>query len=121
MALGELRLRDWFRVVRKELLSGFSLGLILGSIGFIRIALWQYLHIFDYGKYHWLVAVTVAFALVGVVLWGSIAGAMLPFLLRRCGLDPAPASAPFVATLVDVTGLLIYFNVALVVLRGTML
>ena len=121
MAVGELGLRDWFRVIRRELSSGLSLGLILGSIGFIRIALWQYLHIFDYGKYHWLVAVTVALALVGVVLWGSIAGAMLPFLLRRCGLDPATASAPFVATLVDVTGLLIYFNVALVVLRGTML
>jgi magnesium transporter len=121
MAVGELRLRDWFRVVRRELGSGLSLGLILGSIGFLRIALWQYLHIFDYGQYHWLVAVTVALALVGVVLWGSMAGAMLPFLLRRCGLDPATASAPFVATLVDVTGLLIYFNVALVVLRGTML
>jgi magnesium transporter len=121
MALGELRLRDWFRVVRKELLSGFSLGLILGCIGFIRIALWQYLHIFDYGTYHWLVALTVGGALVGVVLWGTISGAMLPFLLRRCGLDPATSSAPFVATLVDVTGLLIYFNVALVILRGTLL
>lgn len=121
MAVGELGLRDWFRVVRKELASGISLGLILGTIGFIRIALWQYLHIFDYGKYHWLIGMTVAVALVGVVLWGCIAGSMLPFLLRRCGLDPATASAPFVATLVDVTGLLIYFNVALFVLRGTML
>ena len=121
MALGELCLRDWWRVVRKELLSGFSLGLILGSIGFFRIALWQYLHIFDYGKYHWLVACTVGSALVGVVLWGCLAGSMLPFLLRRCGLDPATSSAPFVATLVDVTGLLIYFNVALFILRGTLL
>ena len=121
MALGELRLRDWFRVVRKELLSGLSLGLILGTIGFFRISLWQYLHIFDYGKYHWLVAVTVGVALVGVVLWGTISGAMLPFLLRRCGLDPATSSAPFVATLVDVTGLVIYFNVALLILRGTLL
>jgi len=121
MALGELRLRDWFRVVRKELLSGFSLGLILGTIGFFRITLWQYLHIFDYGKYHWLVALTVGSALVGVVLWGTISGAMLPFLLRRCGLDPAASSAPFVATLVDVTGLVIYFNVALFILRGTLL
>jgi magnesium transporter len=121
MALRELRLGDWFRVVRKELLSGFSLGLILGCIGFIRIALWQYLHIFDYGTYHWLVALTVGAALVGVVLWGTISGAMLPFLLRRCGLDPATSSAPFVATLVDVTGLLIYFNVALFILRGTLL
>ncbi len=121
MALGELRLRDWFRVVRKELLSGLSLGLILGTIGFFRISLWQYLHIFDYGKYHWLVAVTVGAALVGVVLWGTISGAMLPFLLRRLGLDPATSSAPFVATLVDVTGLIIYFNVALFILRGTLL
>jgi magnesium transporter len=121
MALGELRLGDWFRVVRKELLSGLALGLILGVIGFFRISLWQYLHIFDYGKYHWLVALTVGSALVGVVLWGTLSGAMLPFLLRRCGLDPAASSAPFVATLVDVTGLVIYFNVALFVLRGTLL
>src|SRR3989454_11277006 len=121
MALGELRLRDWWRVVRKELLSGFSLGLILGTIGFFRITLWQYLHIFDYGKYHSLVALTVGAALVGVVLWGTLSGAMLPFLLRRCGLDPAASSAPFVATLVDVTGLIIYFNVALFILRGTLL
>jgi magnesium transporter len=121
MALGELRLRDWLRVIRKELLSGISLGLILGTIGFFRITLWQYLHIFDYGKYHWLVAFTVGSALVGVVLWGTLSGAMLPFLLRRCGLDPAASSAPFVATLVDVTGLVIYFNVALFVLRGTLL
>jgi magnesium transporter len=121
MALGELGLGDWFRVVRKELLSGLSLGLILGTIGFFRITLWQYLHIFDYGKYHWLVAFTVGVALIGVVLWGTISGAMLPFLLRRCRLDPATSSAPFVATLVDVTGLIIYFNVALFILRGTLL
>ncbi len=121
MAVGELKLRDWFRVVQRELQSGILLGLILGVIGFIRISLWQELHIFNYGPYHWLVAITVAVALVGVVLWGSLAGAMLPFLLRRCGLDPATASAPAVATLVDVTGRRIYFNVALFVLRGTML
>jgi magnesium transporter len=121
MALGELRLTDWFRVVRKELISGLSLGLILGTIGFFRITLWQYLHIFNYGPYHWLVALTVGSALVGVVLWGTLSGAMLPFLLRRCGLDPAASSAPFVATLVDVTGLVIYFNVALFILRGTLL
>jgi len=121
MALGELRLLDWFRVVRKELLSGVALGLILGTIGFFRISLWQYLHIFDYGQYHWLVALTVGLALVGVVTWGTIGGAMLPFLLRRLGLDPATSSAPFVATLVDVTGLVIYFNVALFILRGTLL
>jgi magnesium transporter len=121
MALGELTLRDWFRVVRKELVSGLALGLILGTIGFFRITLWQYLHIFNYGQYHWLVALTVGVALIGVVLWGTISGAMLPFLLRRCGLDPAASSAPFVATLVDVTGLVIYFNVALLILRGTLL
>lgn len=121
MALGELRLRDWFKVVRKELLSGLSLGLILGTIGFFRITLWQYLHIFNYGQYHWLVAFTVGMSLVGVVLWGTLSGAMLPFLLRRCHLDPATSSAPFVATLVDVTGLIIYFNVALFILRGTLL
>jgi magnesium transporter len=121
MALGELTLRDWFRVVRKELVSGISLGLILGTIGFFRITLWQYLHIFNYGPYHWLVGLTVGAALVGVVLWGTLSGAMLPFLLRRFGLDPATSSAPFVATLVDVTGLVIYFNVALFILRGTLL
>ncbi|HZR78596.1 MAG TPA: magnesium transporter [Chthoniobacterales bacterium] len=121
MALGELTLRDWFRVVGKELRAGLSLGLILGTIGFFRISLWQYLHIFDYGKYHWLVAITVGVSLVGVVAWGTIGGAMLPFLLRRLGLDPATSSAPFVATLVDVTGLVIYFNVALLILRGTLL
>jgi len=121
MALGELTLRDWFQVVRKELRAGVSLGLILGAIGFLRISLWQYLHIFNYGPYHWLVASTVGIALVGVVTWGTLGGAMLPFLLRRCGLDPATSSAPFVATLVDVTGLVIYFNVALYILRGTLL
>ncbi|HXX42846.1 MAG TPA: magnesium transporter [Chthoniobacterales bacterium] len=121
MALGELTLRDWFRVVSKELRAGLALGLILGAIGFLRISLWQYLHIFDYGKYHWLVSFTVGVALIGVVTWGTIGGAMLPFLLRRLGLDPATSSAPFVATLVDVTGLIIYFNVALLILRGTLL
>src|ERR1700751_1910248 len=95
MALGELTLRDWFRVVGKELRAGFALG-------FFRISLWQYLHIFDYGQYHWLVAITVGLALVGVVTWGTIGGAMLPFLLRRFGIDPATSSAPFVSALVDV-------------------
>ena len=121
MAVGEVRLRDWFRVMRKELTAGLFLGLILGAVGFVRIALWQWLHIFDYGKYHWLIGAAVGSALVGVVMWGTLIGGMLPFLLRRCGLDPATSSAPFVATLVDVTGLLIYFNVALIILHGTML
>ena len=121
MAVGEVRLRDWFRVLKKELLSGLFLGLILGFVGFLRISLWQKLHIFDYGPYHMLIASAVGCALVGVVLWGSRIGGMLPFVLRRCGLDPATSSAPLVATLVDVTGLLIYFNIAIFILRGTML
>src|SRR5437762_1829532 len=121
MALGELTLGDWFRVVAKELRAGVALGLVLGAIGFFRISLWQYLHIFDYGQYHWLVAITVGVSLIGVVTWGTIGAAMLAFLLRRLGLDLATSSAPFVATLVDVTGLVIYFNVALFILRATLL
>jgi magnesium transporter len=120
MALGEVRLRDWWRVLRRELLSGLALGVILGAIGFLRIAVWSaFLPL--YGS-HWpLVGLTVALALVGIVTWGTLAGSMLPFLLRRVGLDPAASSAPFVATLVDVTGLIIYFSVAMLVLRGTLL
>lgn len=120
MALGEVRLRDWWRVLRRELLSGLALGVILGAIGFLRIAVWSaFLPL--YGP-HWpLVGLTVALALVGIVTWGTLAGSMLPFLLRRLGLDPAASSAPFVATLVDVTGLIIYFSVAMLVLRGTLL
>ena len=121
LALGELSLRDWWRVMKKEISAGFLLGCILGVIGFLRISLWQYLGFFDYGAHHVLIATTVGISLIGVVLWGSVSGSMLPFLLRRCGLDPAASSAPFVATLVDVTGLVIYFNVALAILRGTVL
>ncbi len=121
MAVGELRLRDWFRVVRRNFVGTLSRFDSRDAIGFFRISLWQYLHIFDYGKYHWLVGGDGRSALVGVVLWGTIAERCFRSLLRRCGLDPATSSAPFVATLVDVTGLLIYFNVALFVLRGTML
>jgi magnesium transporter len=121
MALREVRLRDWWRVALRELPSGVILGCILGLIGFARISLWQALGWQDYGPHHVLVAFTVAAALVGVVTFGSIAGSMLPFILRRLGFDPASASAPFVATLVDVTGLIIYFSVALVILRGTLL
>lgn len=120
MALGEVHLRDWWRVMRRELLSGLSLGAILGAIGFIRISAWATL----FGAYgeHWLMlALTVGVALVGIVLWGTLAGSMLPILLRRVGLDPATSSAPFVATLVDVSGLVIYFSVASVILRGTLL
>lgn len=120
LALGEVGLRDWWRVMRREVLSGLALGLILGAIGFVRIALWS-VFFQAYGE-HWLgVGLTVGLALVGTVLWGTLVGSMLPFVLRRFGVDPATSSAPFVATLVDVTGLLIYFSVAAVVLRGTLL
>jgi magnesium transporter len=121
MALGEITLRDWWRVARRELPSGLTLGAILGCIGVVRILLWQWLGLYDYGGHVVLIALTVGFALVGVVAFGSLAGSMLPFVLRRLGFDPASASAPFVATLVDVTGLIIYFTVALIMLRGTLL
>nr|WP_250846773.1 magnesium transporter [Aquisphaera insulae] len=120
LALGEVRLRDWFLVVRRELLSGLMLGLILGTIGFLRIALWSAFSTI-YGEHWLLVGLTVACSLLGIVLWGTITGSMLPFLLKRLGLDPATSSAPFVATLVDVTGLVIYFSVAMVILHGTLL
>ena len=120
MALGEVRIRDWWRVIRRELVTGLGLGLILASIGLVRILLWQVL--FNaYGEHYFLVALTVALSLVGVVMWGSIAGSILPFILRGLGFDPASASAPFVATLVDVTGLVIYFTVAAMILGGTLL
>jgi magnesium transporter len=121
MALQEVRLRDWWRVAMRELPAGLALGSILGAIGFVRIVLWQEVGWYDYGPHYQLIAGTVAVALIGVVLFGSLAGSMLPFLLRRVGFDPASASAPFVATLVDVTGLVIYFTVALLMLRGTLL
>ena len=120
MAVGEVRLRDWWRVMRREILSGLSLGAILGTIGFLRITTWALLF-HSYGPYWLLIALTVGLALVGIVLWGSLAGSMLPFLLRRLGVDPATSSAPFVATLVDVSGLIIYFTVAGLILRGTLL
>jgi magnesium transporter len=120
LALGEVTLRDWWRVMRREISSGLGLGLILGSIGFLRITIWSgFSHI--YGPHWLLVALTVGLALIGIVLWGTLAGAMLPFMLRRLGFDPATSSAPFVATLVDVTGLVIYFSVAVLLLSGTLL
>jgi magnesium transporter len=120
LALGEFKLGDWWRVMRRELAAGLLLGLILGSLGFLRIAIWaQFTAI--YGAHWLLVALTVGVALVGIVLWGSVMGSMLPLILKRCGLDPATSSAPFIATLVDVTGLIIYFSVAFVILRGTLL
>ena len=120
MALGEIRLRDWWRVIRRELAAGVTLGAILGVIGISRIFLWHALH-GTYGPHYAVVALTIGCSLVGVVMFGTTAGSMLPFILRRCGLDPASASAPFVATLVDVTGLVIYFSVANVILKGILL
>ena len=120
MALGEVRLRDCWRVMHREFITGLGLGAILACIGLIRILTWQGL--FNaYGEHYLLIAMTVALSLVGVVLWGSLIGSILPFILRGLGFDPASASAPFVATLVDVTGLVIYFTVAAMILRGTLL
>jgi magnesium transporter len=120
LALGEVGLGDWWRVMRRETLAGIALGAILGIIGFLRITIWSAFSDI-YGEHWLLVGLTVGTALIGIVLWGTLIGSLLPFLLRRLGFDPATSSAPFVATLVDVTGLLIYFSVALVLLRGTLL
>ena len=121
LALGQLKVRDWWRVAVRELPVGMMLGGILGLVGMVRIGLWQTLGIYDYGPHWELVALTVGMGLVGIVTFGSLAGSMLPFALKRLGFDPASASAPFVATLVDVTGLVIYFSVASAVLRGVLL
>jgi len=126
MALGELSTRKWWYVMRREILSGLTLGLILGIIGFFRIAIFQELHWANYGMkntghYWYLTALTVGLSLVGIVLWGTLSGSMIPMILKRLGLDPATSSAPFVATLVDVTGLVIYFSIAAVILSGTLL
>ncbi|HEY1067266.1 MAG TPA: magnesium transporter [Pirellulales bacterium] len=120
LAVGDVQLRDWPQVLGRELLSGALLGVLLGAIGFARIALWS-AFTDVYGPHWTLVGATVGLSLVGIVLWGAVAGSMLPFALKRLGLDPATSSAPFVATLVDVTGLIIYFTVATIVLRGTLL
>jgi magnesium transporter len=121
LALGEVRLRDWWRIALREIPTGIVLGAMLGVVGIARIAIWQYFGLYDYGKHWVLVAATVGTALIGIVTFGSLSGAMLPFILKRVGFDPASASAPFVATLVDVTGLVIYFTVALAILHGTLL
>ncbi len=120
LALGEVKLKDWWRVLHREILAGLVLGAILGAIGFSRVAVWSQFSTI-YGSHWLLVAITVGFSLIGIVMWGTLIGSMLPFILRRAGLDPATSSAPFVATLVDVTGLVIYFSVALLVMRGTLL
>jgi magnesium transporter len=121
LALRQLEIKDWWRVALREIPSGLALGAMLGLVGIVRIALWQYLGFYDYGEHWMLIALTVGATLIGIVMFGSLTGSMLPFALQRIGFDPASASAPFVATLVDVTGLVIYFTVASMILRGTLL
>jgi magnesium transporter len=121
MAVGEITLAEWWRVLRREIISGLMLGVVLGIIGFIRIAIWNSISPNIYGEHWFRVALTVGFSLIGVVLWGTFSGSMLPLVLKRLGADPAASSAPFVATLVDVTGLVIYFSVAYIFLQGILL
>ncbi|MBA3466739.1 MAG: magnesium transporter [Gemmatimonadaceae bacterium] len=122
LALEEITLKDWSRILRREIYFGLTLGIILGVLGFLRVVIWQSFGFGGgYGEHYILIGLTVGIALLGVVTFGSIAGAMLPFIMKRIGFDPASASAPFVATLVDVTGLTLYFYVALLLLRGTLL
>ncbi|MEO5675866.1 MAG: magnesium transporter [Chitinophagales bacterium] len=120
MALGEVTLANWWKVTRREFISGLILGLILGCIGFLRISIWT-LFTDLYGPHWLLLALTVSLSLIGVVMWGTLSGSLLPLVLKKLGADPAASSAPFIATLVDVTGLVIYFTVALIILRGTLL
>ena len=120
LALGEITIRDWWKIIKKEISTGLVIGLILGFIGFVRVAAWSYF-IASYGPHWMLIAFTVSFSLVGVVMWGTLMGSLLPLGLKRLGLDPAVSSAPFVATLVDVTGLVIYFTFAILFLKGVML
>ncbi len=120
MALGEVTLKDWWRIMRREIFSGLFLGSLLGAIGFARIAAWSMFSTI-YGPHWFLVALVVSVSLIGVVLWGTLSGSMLPLILKKAGADPAVSSAPFVATLVDVTGLVIYFTIAMIIMRGVML
>ncbi len=120
MALGEVRLRDWWRVMQREMIVGSSMGVILGIVGYIRVVAWE-AAFHTYGPHAQLLAVTVGLSLVGIVMWGSVSGSILPFILKRAGFDPASASTPFVATLVDVTGVILYFSVASMILKGTLL
>ena len=121
MALQEITLKDWWTVMRKELLTGFVLGSFLGVIGFVRIVLWHQMGWFNYGEYWLFIGITAGISLSSIVLWGTLSGSMVPFILKKFNLDPATSSAPFVATLVDVTGLIIYFTVAGLLLSGKLL
>jgi magnesium transporter len=121
MALQELGQSDWRRVMGRELGAGLVLGLLLAAVGVLRIVLWEWMGFYPFGEHYMLLAATIGATVLGVVLFGTLTGAMLPFLLRRVGFDPASASAPLVATLVDVTGVVLYFSIALLILRGTLL
>jgi magnesium transporter len=121
MALRELSFKDWWFVMRREILSGLTLGIILGTIGFLRITAWQEFHWYQYGPHWLLLATTIFFSLIGIILWGTLSGSMIPIVLKRFKIDPATSSAPLVATLVDVTGLIIYFSIAAILLKGTLL
>jgi magnesium transporter len=121
MAVGEIKLTDWWRVLRREILSGLLLGTALGIIGFLRVVLWSQIFPDVYGAHYIEIGFVVGISLIGVVLWGTLSGSMLPIFLKRLGADPAVSSAPFVATLVDVTGLVIYFFTAFLFLKGLLL
>jgi magnesium transporter len=121
LSVKELTVKDWWYVMRREIFSGICLGVVLGAIGFIRISVWQWLGWYNYGQYWVSLAVTIFFSLIGIIMWGTLSGSMIPILLKRLKLDPATSSAPFVATLVDVTGLVIYFSIANIILRGKLL
>ena len=121
MSLKELSVKDWWYVMRREILSGLSLGILLGSIGVLRISIWQLFHLYNYGAHWVLLAITIFFSLIGIVMWGTLSGSMIPIVLKRFKIDPATSSAPLVATLVDVTGLIIYFSIAALILKGTLL
>ncbi|WP_341654055.1 magnesium transporter [Blattabacterium cuenoti] len=121
MALGEVKIKDWWIVMRREIICGFFLGSILGFTGFIRVIAWHKIHLFNYGSHWILVGLTVFLSLIGVVLWGTLSGSMLPFIIKKLRGDPASSSAPFVSTLVDVVGLMIYFSISYFLLNGTLL
>lgn len=120
IALGEVTFESWWKIARREFFSGLMLGTLLGTVGFIRIYVWQMSGMYDYGEHYLLLSFTIFFALIGVVLWGSLSGGMLPLILKRLGLDPATSSAPFVATLVDVTGIIIYISISMFILRNVL-